>query len=137
MVNNKNTSGAARIKYRFGVALLWLGILTWLPFIVLRVAGETPSLFWFLPFHLAGVIGGAHLRTSARKDLGIGQSPGSSLKVAGHGLIFAGILVWAPFMYFRLNGQPVDTMHYLPFHLAGIVGGAGLLVIDFLKNKEK
>ena len=43
------------MRYRLGNVLIWLGALTWLPFIVLRIAGEKPSLFWYLPFHPLGV----------------------------------------------------------------------------------
>lgn len=43
------------IRYRLGTALIWLGVLTWAPFILLRIAGEKPSLFLYLAFHLAGV----------------------------------------------------------------------------------
>ena len=58
MVTDEKISNAALTRYRLGNALIWLGVLTWLPFIVLRIAGEKPSLFWFLPFHLVGVVGG-------------------------------------------------------------------------------
>jgi hypothetical protein len=29
------------IRYRLGTALIWLGVLTWAPFIMLRIAGES------------------------------------------------------------------------------------------------
>ena len=58
MVIEKKLFNTALARYRLGTLLLWLGILTWVPFIILRIVGEKPSLFWFLPFHLLGVIGG-------------------------------------------------------------------------------
>lgn len=91
MVTTENISNTALIKYRFGIVLLWLGILTWLPFILLRIVGETPSLFWFLPFHLAGVIGGSRLRKVARKDMNLPPPQRSRLQMLGHGFILAGI----------------------------------------------
>ncbi|MBI2333480.1 MAG: hypothetical protein HYU84_15210, partial [Chloroflexi bacterium] len=62
MVTDKKIFNAALMRYRLGNVLIALGVLTWLPFIVLRIAGEKPSLFLYLPFHLLGVIGGARLR---------------------------------------------------------------------------
>jgi len=70
MVIDEKIYNAAFPCYRPGTLLIWLGVLTWLPFITLRIAGEKPSLLWFLPFHLAGVIGGSRLRSVAHKDMG-------------------------------------------------------------------
>jgi len=68
MATNEKIYNPALMRYRLGNLLITLGVLTWLPFIVLRIAGETPSLFLFLPFHLLGVIGGSRLRAYARKE---------------------------------------------------------------------
>ena len=70
MVAEEKINSTALMHYRLGTVLIWLGVLTWLPFIVLRIAGEKPSLFWFLPFHLVGVVGGSRLRSLARKEMG-------------------------------------------------------------------
>lgn len=124
-------------RYRLGNALILLGVLTWLPFIVFRVLGETPSLFWFLPFHLAGVIGGARLRASARKAIGITPPPKSRVQIAGHVLIFAGILVWAPYFYLKIvSRHPVDVMDYLPLHLAGVLAGIALTATGYFRAKQ-
>ena len=56
MVTDEKIYNAALMRYRLGNLLILLGVLAWLPFIVLRIAGEKPSLFWYLLFHLAGVI---------------------------------------------------------------------------------
>lgn len=140
MVNEQKIYNTALIKYRLGVALLWLGVLTWLPFIVLRIAGEKPSLFWYLPFHLVGVVGGARVRASARRELNITPQKKNVLQLLGHGMILAGILVWAPYMYMKaVVHQPVEVMNFLPYHLTGVLGGISLLGISYLisrKNKE-
>lgn len=52
MVTDEKISNTALARYRLGSALIWLGVTVWLPFIGLRLVGEKPSLFWFLPFHL-------------------------------------------------------------------------------------
>lgn len=62
MVVEGRTTNAALLRYRAGIALIWIGVLIWLPFILLRANGLKPLLFWFLPFHLIGVIGGSRLR---------------------------------------------------------------------------
>ena len=56
--------------HRAGIVLMWVGILTWAPFILMRANGIYPSIFWFLPFHLTGVLGGSRLRALARKQMG-------------------------------------------------------------------
>lgn len=141
MVTDEKIYNSALIKYRLGIVLIWLGVLTWLPFIMLRIAGEKPSLFLFLPFHLVGVVGGSHLRASARREMDIAPPKKSLLQVLGHGMIFSGILVWAPYFYLKaIVHQPVEVMNFLPYHLAGVLGGIALLGISFLlaqKNEGK
>lgn len=130
MVTDEKIYNAALTRYRLGNVLIWLGVLTWLPFIVLRIAGEKPSLFLYLPFHLLGVIGGSRLRAFARKEMGTPPPKRSYLQMIGHGAIFAGILVWTPYFYLKAVGQPVEVMNYLPYHLAGVLGGVGLLAVN-------
>ena len=45
MVTEEKTTDMVLARYRLGTVMIWLGVLTWLPFIVLRIAGEKPSLF--------------------------------------------------------------------------------------------
>ena len=136
MVTDEKIYSAALMRYRLGNLLIWLGVLTWLPFIVLRIAGERPSLFLYLPFHLLGVIGGARLRAYARKELGITPAKKSLLQILGHGMIFLGILVWTPYFYLKVVQQSVEVMDYLPYHLTGVLGGSALLVINYLVSRK-
>ncbi|MBI3151373.1 MAG: hypothetical protein HYZ21_04530 [Chloroflexi bacterium] len=137
MVTDEKVYSAALVRYRLGIVLIWLGVLTWLPFIVLRIAGEKPSLFLYLPVHLLGVIGGSRLRSAARKEMDLLPAKKSLLQILGHGMIFLGILTWAPYFYLKLaTTQPVDVMNYLPYHLTGVLGGIILLVINFLIFKR-
>ncbi|MBI5943304.1 MAG: hypothetical protein HY864_02950 [Chloroflexi bacterium] len=136
MVTDEKIYNAAVMRYRLGNLLIWLGVLTWLPFIVLRIAGEKPSLFWYLPFHLAGVIGGSRLRVYARKELRMAPPKKSHLRTVGHIMIFAGILVWAPYFYLKAVQQPVEVMDYLPYHLTGVLGGVGLLAVNLWLSKK-
>ncbi len=119
--------------YRLGTVLVWLGVLTWAPFIFLRMLGEKPPFWWFLPFHLLGVVGGARLRRLARKAMDSQPEKKSLYRLFGHGMIFAGVLVWAPYFYLKYVAlQPVDVMNFLPFHLAGVLGGLAVLGLELL-----
>lgn len=125
-------------RFRLGTALIWLGVLTWTPFILLRIAGEKPSLFLYLPFHLAGVIGGARLRASTRREMDMPPPKRNRLRVAGHALIYLGILVWAPYFYMKMfTSTPKDVMDFLPYHLAGVLGGVAVLGISRLADRKK
>lgn len=137
MVTNGKIYNPALIQYRLGNVLIWLGVLTWLPFIVLRIAGEKPSLFWYLPFHLLGVIGGSRLRAFARKAMGVAPAKKRALQILGHGMIFLGILVWAPYLYLKvIIQQPVEVMNYLPYHLIGVLGGITSLAIHYMMSRK-
>ena len=126
------------LRYRLGTILAWLGVFTWAPFIFLRAIGEKPAFLLFLPFHLIGVIGGSRLRSSARRELGMSPPKKQSLHTAGHILILLGISVWVPYLYSKLIlGQSVEVMDYLPFHLAGVLGGVFLHIISYLIERQR
>ena len=138
MVNEDQLINSVILRYRLGTILVWLGVFTWLPFIFLRAVGEKPPFLYFLPFHLIGVIGGSRLRATARKELGLLPPKKSMLLIAGHLMIFLGILVWAPYLYLKLVlGQPVEVMSYLPYHLTGVLGGVFLHVLNYLIGRYK
>lgn len=137
MVTAEKVYSAALTRYRLGNVLIWLGVLVWAPFIVLRIMGEQPSIGVYLPIHLLGVMGGARLRAFARKEMGIPAPKKTRLQLIGHGLTWAGILVWVPYYYFQVVArQPVDVMDYLPYHFIGVLGGVGLTVINFLNTRK-
>lgn len=137
MVTEEKTVNYALMRYRAGLALIWIGVLTWLPFILLRASGSKPSLFWFLPFHLIGVIGGSRLRKVARAELGAEAPKKNAFRTIGHSLIFLGILVWGVYFYLKLvAGQPVEVGDFLPYHLTGIFGGIGFLVLGYFVNRR-
>ena len=125
------------LRYRLGTLLIWLGVLTWVPFIFLRAIGEKPAFLLFLPFHLLGVLGGSRLRSTARKELGLSLPKRKFLHTAGHVLILLGISVWAPYLYLKLAlGQSVEVMNYLPFHLTGVLGGVFLHLLSYLLERR-
>jgi hypothetical protein len=137
MVTDEKFYNAAWMRYRLGSVFIWLGVLVWAPFIILRIMGEQPSMSLYLPLHLLGVMGGSRLRAFARKELGMPKPQKTRLQLLGHGVIWAGILVWAPYYYLKVVGQPVDLMDYLPLHLVGVFGGVGLLAVNaFLSRRQ-
>ena len=137
MVTNQKFYSGSLMRYRLGNALIAVGVLTWLPFIVLRIVGEKPSLFLYLPFHLLGILVGSRLRTSARKEMGTLPVKKSPLQLLGRGMIILGILVWTPYFYLKAVQQSVEVMDYLPYHLTGLLGGITLLAINhFISRKN-
>ena len=121
----------------WGTVLIWLGVLVWVPFILLKLTGETPSFLGYLPFHLVGVIGGARLRAFARKEMGLPAPKRNPLQIAGSLLIALGILVWPPYFYLKMTTQtPVEVMNFLPFHLTGVLSGISLLAINQWKRRR-
>lgn len=137
MVTDEKIYNAAWMRYRLGSVLIWLGVLVWAPFIILRIMGEQPSMSLYLPIHLLGVMGGSRLRAFARKELGMPKPQKTRLQLLGHGVIWAGILVWVPYYYFKVVvGQPVDVMDYLPLHLVCVFGGVGLLAVNMWLSKK-
>ena len=137
MVTEEKRINDALLRYRAGLALIWIGVLTWLPFILLRANGHKPSLFWFLPFHLVGVIGGSRLRKTARAEMGAEAPKGNAFRTVGHSLIFLGIMVWSVYFYLKLfAGQPVEVGDFLPYHLTGIFGGIGFLTLGYFANRR-
>lgn len=138
LTRNPTLTISPEVRYRLATALIWVGVLAWAPFILLRTMGYRPSLLWFLPFHLLGVVGGSRLRAAARRELGVDPPRANRLRTAGHVLVFSGIAVWAPYFYLKLIAQvPVQVLRFLPFHLAGILGGITLLVVGtFVSRRE-
>lgn len=113
---------------KYGTLFIWLGILVWVPYFALRFIGESPSLMLFLPFHLAGVIGGSRMRISANKQLGIAVEKRRGYKRIAHYILIASILVWIPYYVLKLSGRPVELSPFLTVHLIGIASGTGLMV---------
>lgn len=138
MVTEEKLISNVVMRYRLGTILIWLGIFTWAPFIFLKIIGERPSFLLFLPFHLLGVIGGARLRSIARKELGLIPNKKNTLTIAGHLMIFLGILVWTPYLYLKLfMGQSVEIMNYLPYHLTGVLGGVFLHILNYFIERRR
>jgi len=138
MVTREKTAKPVLNNYRLGKVLIWIGVFVWVPFIVLRAIGYTPSLFWFLPFHLMGVIGGSKVRAAARREMDLPLTPKTKLRTLGHVLIFIGILVWAPYFYGKLVLQArLEVGQFLPYHLTFVLSGVFLLLANFLLARRR
>jgi hypothetical protein len=138
MVTEEKLISNVVMRYRLGTILIWVGVFTWAPFIFLKIIGERPSFLLFLPFHLFGVIGGARLRSMARKELGLIPNKKNYLTIAGNLMIFLGVLVWVPYLYLKLVvGQSVEVMNYLPYHLIGVLGGFCLQILNYFIERRR
>jgi hypothetical protein len=104
--------------------------------------GENPSLMVYLPFHLLGVIGGARMRTTANRQLGIPIEKPKGYKRIAHYIVIASLLVWIPYYGLKLSGRSVELTPFLMVHLIGVFSGTGLMGIGgavqyFQKKRQK
>lgn len=138
MVTKQDGLISASVRYRLANLLIWSGVLTWVPFILLRFAGEKPNIFWFLPFHLIGVVGGSRLKAAARRDLGSSAPQKTRLRTLGHILVFTGIMVWVIYFFLKLVAHvPVDVSQFLPYHLTAMLSGVAVLFANFWLERRK
>ena len=136
MVNEEKVIDRLVFRDRLGTILILSGVFVWLPFLFLKAVGAKPVFLLFLPVHLVGVIGGSRLRIEARQQLGMARQTRSALRIIGHGMILFGILVWFPYLYLKLEmAQTVNVMSYLPYHLAGVLGGVFLHILSYLRER--
>ncbi len=112
-------------KYALGKTLTWLGILAWVPFILLTIGRYSPPILPFLVVHLIGILGGAWIKRTdsqtAPPNSFAGKSPSRKL---GTLMILLGVGVWV--VYFTIkNFTPVDVIltPFLILHLSAVVPG--------------
>ena len=137
MVIKEGTLNPGLVRYRLATALIWIGALTWVPFIILRSMGENPSIFLFLPFHLLGVVGGARLKATAHREMGAPRNK-TQLQTIGRILVITEIMVWV--VYFALKlviHAPVDAVQFLPYHLTAMLSGIAIILVDYLVTRQK
>ncbi len=138
MVTKEETLPTILTRYRLASVLIWMGVLTWVPFILLRTMGQKPSIFWFLPFHLIGVVGGSRLKAAVRREMGVASPKKTRLRTLGHILVGTGISVWV--VYFSLKlifHAPVEVGQFLPYHLTAMLSGVAILLVNFLVTRQK
>lgn len=112
-------------KHTFGKALTLLGVLAWVPLLLLTFGGYSPSILPFLAVHLIGILGGVWFK---RTEQGGGASislTGKSLsRKLGSYLVLIGAAVWIPFI--AINNLTVAEVSLAPFvtlHLSAVVPG--------------
>lgn len=138
MVTEESTLNPGLVRYRLATALIWVGVLTWVPFIILLSMGLKPSIFWFLPFHLIGVIGGSRLKATARRELGEQPPKKTLLQTIGHILVITGIMVWVVYFSLKLIFHiPVEVGQFLPYHLTAMLSGIAILLVNFLVSRQR
>ncbi len=114
----------------WGKVLIWLGVAAWAPFFALLALGRPASILPFLAAHLAGVLGGLWLRSSAGRAEGLDKTQpafGARRRLVSKIMIYLGVLAWAPYFYLdRVLGQDVVIAPFLAAHLTGVLGGAAV-----------
>ena len=126
---------------KFGTIFIIIGVLVWAPYFVMRINGESPSLLVFLPFHLLGVVGGARMRKTANKQLGIPIEKSRGYKRIARYLVIASLLVWILYYALKFSGRPVEVAPFLTVHLVGMLGGTGLMgvgaAVQYLQKRRQ
>ena len=117
---------------KIGKILLIMGVLAWVPFLILVAMGEEPSIYPFLAMHLTGVIGGTRLRARGKDGE---PKKRNRRQVLGKILILLGVLAWAPYLYQKdILGEPIEIGLFLAAHLTGVLTGIALLLSVVLQN---
>jgi uncharacterized membrane protein YjjB (DUF3815 family) len=133
---------SANTRRTIGPIMIWLGVLVWLPFILLVTNKQDVSIFPFLAVHLSGVLGGWWLRQSADRMEGLAaaqSTKGRRRKIASRILIYLGVLAWAPYLYLDKIAS-IDTQigPFLAAHLTGVLSGVFLrLSVEFDRSAER
>jgi len=109
-------------REKLGKILIWTGVSVWGVYGVLLLLGLYPSLFLFLPVHLAFVLSGVRVRKlggDAKRE----KNP--KLKSISNALLLLGMAAWLPYFYVHYFYQlEVAHMPFLILHMTGmLVGG--------------
>ena len=112
-------------RVQIGRMLVWLGVLTWAPYILLTITGRSLPILPFLTVHLAGVIGGTKLRRSSISgNSEQSQSITHLQRQISNVLLLIGIIIWGVYFLMKSSlGEQVEIMPFLIIHLSGIFGG--------------
>lgn len=112
-------------RYAIGRAFTWLGILAWVPFILLTIGRYSPPILPFLVIHLIGILGGAWIkRTDPERGNGASLAGKSLSRRLGSVLILLGVAVWVPYFIFKnFAATEVSLAPFLILHLSAVVPG--------------
>jgi len=112
-------------KRKIGQILIWIGVSIWIPYLYLLIIGAAPSLFMFLPVHLAFVISGVRLRKSSED-----QKSNKKYRKLSQMLLIIGMAAWLPYFYVHYYYQlEIGHIPFLVLHLIGMLGGGFLRII--------
>lgn len=122
---------------KISTILIWVGVLSWVPFIYLKFSDQNPPLIPFLLFHLTGVIGGARSRSWIRQQE-TGEKPKADrVGVVGRILVLVGVSAWIPYLTMKYVMKiDVDITPFLSVHLPGVLGGGLMMLVGFFRKKE-
>jgi hypothetical protein len=116
--------------------LIWLGLLAWIPYILMRALRLEVVVMPFLVVHLTGVLGGAFLQRASSGEQNTVSERERFRKTFSTVVILLGVSVWG--VYFGLEwitGVEREVAPFLIAHLSGVLSGAGIKVYNFLSRK--
>jgi hypothetical protein len=112
-------------RYALGKTLTWLGILVWVPFILLTIGKYSPPILPFLVVHLIGILGGAWIkRTNSPVENANSLAGKSPARRIGSILILLGVAVRV--IYFTIKNFTAMEVSLAPFlilQLSAVVPG--------------
>ena len=123
-------------KVKLSKVFIWIGVLAWVPYIVLQILQKEISVFPFLGTHIFFIVGGIVLRKQASEGKAPPTQKVQRLKTVSTVLLVLGVSVWG--VYFLVQWLGVDVTSIKPFlaaHLSGVLSGAAIkLYIFFSKS---
>lgn len=125
-------------RYALSKILTWLGVLAWLPYIVLTIGRYSPPILPFLVVHLIGILGGAWIKRTDPEAMKRSSLAGKSRsRKFGSILILIGVAFWVPYFALRnFTDLDVSITPFLALHLTAVVPGLLLRLglFDWVRN---
>ena len=110
-------------KRAIGRALIWIGVLAWVPYILLTIGNVSPPILPFLSIHLLGILGGSWIKRSSPT----GSEASAGWKKLGTLLTLVGIGVWIPYVALtEFTTLSPSLVPFLGIHLVAVVPGLAI-----------
>jgi hypothetical protein len=134
--SRRGVSMALEQKAKLSSIFIWIGVLAWVPYLVLRILHKDFSVFPFLGTHIFFITGGIVLRRQASAGAAAPSQQVQRLKTVSTVLLVLGVSVWG--VYFAVQWLGVEVSSIKPFlaaHLTGVLSGAGIKLFIFFSRQ--
>lgn len=122
-------------KAKISNLLIWIGVLAWVPYLILRLMRKDFSVLPFLITHIICIIGGIVFRRQASAGASPPTQQTKRLKTISTVLLVLGVSVWG--VYFSVQWLGVEISSITPFlaaHLTGVLSGAAIKLYIFFSR---